>query len=190
MITTISRRTPEAPAYPLTVGVIKYKSVTVKLIAVTCPFAARAPGKQGVPYHRQETPLGFPISYYQQSSFNATGIEVKKVNDSQSGSEGNCATNASSYEVDSVCWCGGSQPRAGLPLESWAKSLFALFQRNTMDTALLIKGIHCLIASQQDNDLINPLTGGNPEQSFPGTNFHHKTNSIDFCPVVLSSVEI
>lgn len=115
---------------------------------------------------------------------------MKKVNDSQSGSEGNGATTASSCEVDSVCGCRGSQPRAGLPLGSWAKSLFALFQQNTVDTALLIKGIHCLVASQWDNDLINPLTGGNPEQSFPGTNFHHKTNSIDFCPVVLSSVEI
>lgn len=59
MITTISRRTLEAPAYPLTVGVIKYKSVTVKLTAVTCPSAACAPGKQGVPYHHQETPLVF-----------------------------------------------------------------------------------------------------------------------------------
>lgn len=66
------------------------------------------------------------------------------------------------------------------------------FQRNTFETALLIKGIHCLNASEQDSDLINlpPKAGGNPKQSFPSRNLHHETNAVDFCLVLPSCVDL
>ena len=85
----------------------------------------------------------------------------------------------------------GSWPRAGSPIREQDKERLSCFQLNTFETALHQQGCHCFHASQRDNDLINPPVevGGNPKQSFISGNFHHKTNSIDFCLLFPFSVE-